>query len=96
MEITLTDENDESPRFVNVPRPFLATVQTNAPPGTSVYQLMATDDDQHSTIQYTLESGKFDSTFTTGHNKNVSERKTKNIVKKTSKEVLIRIRFQYK
>ena len=52
------DENDESPRFVNEPRPFLATVQTNSPPGTSVYQLMARDDDQGSTIHYELESGK--------------------------------------
>ena len=57
MEITLTDENDEFPRFVNAPSPFLATVQSNSPPGTSVYQLMATDDDQDSTIHYALESG---------------------------------------
>ena len=59
VKIKLTDVNDEEPRFVNVPRPFLATVSQNAPPGTSVYQLMSRDDDKDSILQYNLESGEF-------------------------------------
>ncbi len=58
MKIKLTDVNDEIPHFVNVPKPFLATVSQNAPPGSSVYQLMARDDDRDSVVQYSLESGK--------------------------------------
>ena len=58
VKIKLTDVNDEEPRFVNVPRPFLATVSQNAPPGTSVYQLMSRDDDKDSILQYNLESGE--------------------------------------
>ena len=58
VKIRLTDVNDEEPRFVNVPRPFLATVSQNAPPGTSVYQLMARDDDKDSIVHYNLESGR--------------------------------------
>lgn len=58
VKIKLTDVNDELPRFVNVPRPFLATVNQNAPPGSSVYQLMARDDDRDSVVQYALESGR--------------------------------------
>ena len=57
VKIKLTDINDEEPRFVNVPRPFLATVSQNSPPGTSVYQLMAWDDDKDSVLKYSLESG---------------------------------------
>ena len=58
MRIRLTDVNDELPVFRNVPRPFLTTVSTNTPPGTSVYQLLAQDADEDSVIRYTLESGK--------------------------------------
>ena len=61
VKIKLTDVNDEEPRFVNVPRPFLATVSQNAPPGTSVYQLMARDDDKDSVLSYNLESGMYNS-----------------------------------
>ena len=57
VRIKLTDMNDEIPRFVNLPRPFLATVSANAAPGTSVYQLMAQDDDEESLVRYILESG---------------------------------------
>jgi len=39
VRVRLTDVNDELPVFRNVPRPFLATVATDASPGTSVYQL---------------------------------------------------------
>jgi len=59
VRIRLTDVNDELPVFRNVPRPFLTTVSTNAPPGTSVYQLLAQDDDDDSIVRYTLESGRF-------------------------------------
>jgi len=58
VRIRLTDVNDELPVFRNVPRPFLTTVSTNAPPGTSVYQLLAQDDDEDSEVRYTLESGQ--------------------------------------
>ena len=58
VRIRLTDVNDEIPEFKNVPRPFLTTVSASAPPGTSVYQLMAQDDDQGSTVRYLLESGQ--------------------------------------
>lgn len=58
MRIRLSDVNDEIPEFKNVPRPFLTTVSTNAPPGTSVYQLMAQDADDNSLVRYILESGQ--------------------------------------
>jgi len=58
VRIRLTDVNDEFPVFRNVPRPFLTTVSTNAAPGTSVYQLLAQDDDDDSQVRYTLESGQ--------------------------------------
>ena len=57
VRIRLTDVNDELPVFRNVPRPFLTTVSTSAPAGTSVYQLLAQDDDENSDVRYTLESG---------------------------------------
>lgn len=57
IQIRLTDVNDETPEFLNVPRPFLTTVHTNAPPGTSVYQLVAQDADEGSLVRYLLESG---------------------------------------
>ena len=57
IKITLLDENDEIPHFVNEPVPFLATVQSSAPPGTSVYHLLATDKDEGADIEYSLESG---------------------------------------
>jgi len=50
--------NDEVPQFQNVPRPFLAMVSSDAPLGTSVYQLVANDHDHNSLVQYSLESGK--------------------------------------
>ena len=58
MRIRLTDVNDEIPEFKNVPRPFLTTVSADAPPGTSVYQLMAQDADEGSVVRYILESGE--------------------------------------
>ena len=58
MRIDVTDVNDEVPRFVNTPRPFLATVATNAPPGTSVFRLEAVDPDDGSDVRYKLESGE--------------------------------------
>lgn len=58
VRIRLSDVNDEIPKFVNVPKPLLATVSSNAPPGTSVYQLMASDDDDGSHIVYSIDSGK--------------------------------------
>ena len=57
--IRVTDVNDEIPDFKNVPRPFLTTVSVNAPPGTSVYQLMAQDADKGSVVRYMLESGRW-------------------------------------
>jgi len=57
--IRVTDVNDEIPDFKNVPRPFLTTVSVNAPPGTSVYQLMAQDADEGSVVRYILESGRW-------------------------------------
>ena len=59
MRVRLTDVNDELPVFLNVPRPFLATVATDAPPGTSVYQLLAQDADRDSIVRYTLDSGMY-------------------------------------
>ena len=53
----MEDVNDEVPNFVNIPKPFLATLSTNANPGTSVYQLMAKDDDEGSKISYSIDSG---------------------------------------
>ena len=58
VRIRLTDVNDELPVFRNVPRPFLTTVATDALPGTSVYHLLAQDDDEDSVVRYTLESGQ--------------------------------------
>ena len=58
VKIVLSDVNDERPTFINTPRPFLATVSSNAPPGTSVYQLLARDEDRDSDIRYNLESGQ--------------------------------------
>ena len=55
--VRLTDVNDEVPVFENEPRPFLAMVSSDAPLGTSVYQLMANDQDQHSRVRYSLDSG---------------------------------------
>ena len=57
VKVRLTDVNDELPVFRNLPRPFLTTVSTTVPPGTSVYQLLAQDDDEDSVVRYTLESG---------------------------------------
>jgi len=58
VRIHVTDVNDEIPQFKNVPRPFLTTVSVSAPPGTSVYQLMAQDADEGSVVRYILESGQ--------------------------------------
>ena len=58
VRIRVTDVNDEIPEFKNVPRPFLTTVSADAPPGTSVYQLMAQDSDEGSLVRYILESGE--------------------------------------
>lgn len=58
VRLRLTDVNDEVPQFQNVPRPFLAMVSEDAPLGTSVYQLMANDQDRDSLVRYSLESGK--------------------------------------
>jgi len=58
VRIQVIDVNDEIPEFKNVPRPFLTTVSANAPPGTSVYQLMAQDADKGSIVRYILESGQ--------------------------------------
>jgi len=59
VRVRLTDVNDEVPQFQNVPRPFLAMVSSDAPLGTSVYQLVATDRDRGSLVRYALESGKY-------------------------------------
>ncbi|VDH94507.1 Hypothetical predicted protein [Mytilus galloprovincialis] len=58
LKVTLTvkDVNDEKPRFINEPRPFLATVSTNPSIGELVYELMADDADTGSSITYILES----------------------------------------
>jgi len=58
VRLRLIDVNDEVPQFQNVPHPFLAMVSSDAPLGTSVYQLMANDLDQDSLVRYSLESGK--------------------------------------
>jgi len=58
VRIRLNDVNDELPVFRNVPRPFLTTISTNAPSGTSVYQLLAQDADEDSIVRYSLESGQ--------------------------------------
>lgn len=57
MHLNVTDVNDEKPRFVNQPRPFLATVPVNPRVGQLVYELLATDPDTNSDIHYNLESG---------------------------------------
>ena len=62
IKIRLRDVNDEVPRFVNLPMPFLATISSSAAPGTSVYQLVAQDDDEDSLIRYVMESGKMTKT----------------------------------
>jgi len=59
VRLRLTDVNDEVPQFQNAPRPFLAMVSSDAPMGTSVYQLVAHDQDRNSLLQYSLESGKY-------------------------------------
>ena len=61
VRLRLTDINDEVPQFQNVPRPFLAMVSSDAPLGTSVYQLMAYDQDHDSLVRYSLDSGKHNS-----------------------------------
>jgi len=65
VRIVVVDVNDEIPQFKNVPRPFLTTVSANAPPATSVYQLMAQDADEGSIVRYILESGRCGVLFTT-------------------------------
>lgn len=57
VHLNVTDVNDEKPRFVNQPRPFLATVPVNPRVGQLVYELLATDPDTNSDIHYNLESG---------------------------------------
>ena len=68
VRIDVTDVNDELPRFVNTPRPFLATVATNAPPGTSVFRLEARDPDSGSVVRYNLESGEASQYLCVFHN----------------------------
>lgn len=65
LKITLkvTDANDERPRFVNQPRPYLATVSTNPSVGEMVYELLAYDPDVGSDIKYILESGWLQTSF---------------------------------
>ncbi|XP_061162553.1 neural-cadherin-like [Saccostrea echinata] len=57
VHLNVTDVNDEKPRFVNQPHPFLATVPVNPRIGELVYELLATDPDTNSDIQYNLVSG---------------------------------------
>lgn len=56
--IKVLDVNDEIPEFMNVPKPFLATVAIDAAMGTSVYQLIAYDADQDSAVRYIMETGQ--------------------------------------
>lgn len=50
------DVNDEPPQFTNVPKPFLATVNPNAPAGILVYSLTAMDPDDGSNIRLEVDS----------------------------------------
>lgn len=59
VHLNVTDVNDEKPHFVNQPHPFLATVPVNPRVGEVVYELLATDPDTNSDIQYNLESGNY-------------------------------------
>jgi hypothetical protein len=58
VRIRLIDVNDEKPQFINLPRPFLATVSPNAGPANYVYQLIAQDNDKDSLLQFNLDSGE--------------------------------------
>ena len=64
--LRILDENDEKPQFLNLPHPFLAVVSSNAPPGTSVFQLIARDEDDLSEVNYFAESGRLDLWFLIG------------------------------
>ncbi|KAL5021610.1 hypothetical protein ScPMuIL_000765 [Solemya velum] len=55
--LTVTDVNDESPVFKNIPVPFLATVSTNANAREDVFTLLAEDPDTNSSIKYFLQGG---------------------------------------
>ena len=55
----LSDVNDESPVFCNVPKPYLATVSATAIAGTEIYEVYAKDADQGSQVEYELVSGEF-------------------------------------
>jgi hypothetical protein len=52
VNLAVLDSNDESPVFLNEPRPFLTTVRSNTPPGTILYKLNASDPDTGSSLRF--------------------------------------------
>jgi hypothetical protein len=62
VDITVTDKNDENPVISNHPRPFQATVEFIASPGTQVYQLTAFDPDTTSDVKFYI-TGKIYNLF---------------------------------
>lgn len=68
LTLTVLNINDEIPKFTNVPRPMLATVNAWAPVGTVFYTLTALDQDPGSTLGFYLEgtSSKFEVAELTG------------------------------
>nr|KAG5712241.1 hypothetical protein BaRGS_014591 [Batillaria attramentaria] len=54
--LPVTDRNDESPVFLNAPKPYLATVAATETAGVTVYELFASDDDANSNVTYGLVS----------------------------------------
>ncbi|XP_055343968.1 neural-cadherin-like isoform X2 [Paramacrobiotus metropolitanus] len=62
--ITVQDDNDTPPHFINAPRPFQAVVPINAPENFPVFRLEAIDPDANAQIRYKLTRDQADGKFT--------------------------------
>lgn len=59
VEMTVMDVNDNVPEWVMVPSPYLAVVSPDAPAGSLVYKLHASDGDEgnNGEVEYFLSDG---------------------------------------
>ena len=61
MSVTVLDVNDCSPEFTQPS--YDVPLREDAPPGSSVIQLTATDPDEGSTVQYSITGGNHKNSF---------------------------------
>lgn len=61
--ITVKDDNDTPPHFINAPRPFQAIVPVNAAENVPVFRLEAIDPDANALIRYKLTRDQSDGRF---------------------------------